>query len=155
MTKVQHTVTIDRPVEEVWDYVLTTRNDPVWITNVVDVGRGSDQPIEVGLEIEETYTFLGKRLPMTMKVTEHEPHRRSAIEFTSGPLPGRGSYDFEPAGGGTRFTMSLETDAHGFFKLAEPVFARMARRDAVASLENLKDILESDTSRNDFRTHGP
>ena len=143
MTQIQHTITIDRPVEEVWDYVLDTRNDPVWITNVVDVGRGADQPVEPGLEIEETYKFLGKRLPMTMKVTDHEPRRRSAIEFTSGPVPGRGSYDFEPVGGGTRFTMTLETDAHGFFKLAEPVFARIARRDAVASLGNLKDILEA------------
>jgi hypothetical protein len=39
--------------------------------------------------------------------------------------------------------MSMETDAHGFFKLAEPVFARMARRDVAASCEHLKDILEA------------
>ena len=143
MTHIQHTITIDRPLDDVWDYVLDTRNDPVWITNVVDVGRGADEPIQVGLEIEETYKFLGVRLPMTLKVTEHEPRRRSAIEMSDGPVPGQGSYDFEPAGDGTRFTMTLATDAHGFFKLAEPVFARMARRDIAASLGNLKDILEA------------
>ena len=143
MTHIQHTITIDRPVDEVWDYVLDTRNDPVWITNVVDVGRGADAPVEVGLEIEETYKFLGVRLPMTLKVTEHEPPRRSAIEFSNGPVPGRGSYQFDAVDGGTRFTMTMDTDAHGFFKLAEPVFARMARRDVAASLGNLKDILEA------------
>ena len=47
-------------------------------------------------------------------------------------------------GGGTRLTARLETDAHGFFKLAEPVFARMARREFVTSVEQLKDILETD-----------
>lgn len=156
MTAIHHTITIDRPVEEVWDYVLDTRNDPVWITNVIDVGRGGDEPVAIGLEIEETYKFLGKRVPMTMKVTEHEPPRRSAIEFVGGPVPGRGTYEFEPVDGGTRFTMSLETDAHGFFKLAEPVFARMARRDVVASLGNLKDILEARAvARNDSRTLAP
>jgi hypothetical protein len=52
--------------------------------------------------------------------------------------------------------MTMETDAHGFFKLAEPVFARMARRDLATSAEHLKDILEANgTHRNDSRTDGP
>jgi uncharacterized membrane protein len=143
MTKLQHTITIARPVDEVWDYVLTTRNDPVWITNVVEVGRGADAPIEPGLEIEETFKFLGVRLPLTLTVTEHEPRRRSAIKVTGGPVPGTGSYEFEPVDGGTRFTMTMETEAHGFFKLAEPVFSRMARREVATSVEQLKDILET------------
>ncbi len=143
MTKLQHTITIDRPLEEVWDYVIDARNDPVWMSQVVEVGRGADQPIEVGLEIDEVVSFLGKRLPVTMRVTEHEPRRHSAIELTRAAVPGRGSYDFAPAGDGTRFTMSLETDAHGFFRLAEPVFARIARRDIVTSCERLKDLLEA------------
>ena len=58
MTKLQHTITIERPVDEVWDYVIDTRNDPVWMTNVVEVGRGADQPVEVGLEIDEVVSFL-------------------------------------------------------------------------------------------------
>jgi uncharacterized membrane protein len=143
MTKLQHTITIERPVDEVWDYVLDTRNDPVWIGPVLEVGQGADQPVELGLDIEETYSFLGIRLPLTLTVTEHQPRRRSAVRI-SGRVPGQGSYDFEPVDGGTRFTMTLETDAHGFFKLAEPVFARMARREVVTSVEQLKDILESD-----------
>ena len=143
MTKLQHTITIDRPLDDVWDYVIDARNDPVWMSQVVEVGRGADQPIEVGLEIDEVVSFLGKRLPVTMRVTEHEPRRHSAIELTRAAVPGRGSYDFAPAGGGTSFTMTLETDAHGFFRLAEPVFARIARRDIVTSCERLKDLLEA------------
>jgi uncharacterized membrane protein len=152
MTKIEHTLTIDRPADEVWDYLMDARNDPVWMNHVVEVGRGADQPVEPGLEIDETLKFLGKRLGVTMRVTEHEPKRRSAIELTGSPVPGRGSYELEPVDGGTRLTAALETDAHGFFKLAEPVFARMARRDFIGNLENLKDILES---RNDSRTDGP
>jgi uncharacterized membrane protein len=152
VTKIEHTLTIDRPVEEVWDYLMDARNDPVWMTHVVEVGRGADQPMEPGLEIDETVKFLGRRLPVTMKVTEHEPKRRSAIELTGSPVPGRGSYELEPVDGGTRLTATLETDAHGFFKLAEPVFARMARRDFAGNFATLKDLLEA---RNDSRTNGP
>jgi carbon monoxide dehydrogenase subunit G len=151
LTRIEHTVTIARPVEEVFEFLMDTRNDPVWMTHVVEVGRNADVPVEPGLEVDETIKFLGKRLPITMTVTEHDPPRRSAIEV-AGVVPGRGSYDLEPAGDGTRLTATLETDAHGFFRLAEPVFARMARRDFIGNFETLKDLLEA---RNDSRTHGP
>jgi hypothetical protein len=29
VTKIEHTLTIDRPVEEVWDFLMDARNDPV------------------------------------------------------------------------------------------------------------------------------
>jgi hypothetical protein len=122
-----------------------------WINNVVEVGRGGDQPVADGVEIDETLKFLGIRVPVTMTVSEHRPTTHSAVDV-SGPVPGRGSYDLAPAGDGTRLTMTFEADAHGFFKLTEPVFARLARRDVTSSLETLKDLLEA---RNDSRTHGP
>lgn len=152
MTKLQHTITIDRPVETVWDYIMDTRNDPIWQSQVVEVGRGADQPVEIGLEVDEVVAFLGRRIPVTLVVTEHEPGRRSAVDVTHAPVPGRGSYDLERVDGGTRLTMTLETDAHGFFRLTEPVFRRMAQRDVVTSCERLKDLLEA---RNDHRTAGP
>ena len=149
MTQVQHTVTIDRPIEEVWDYVMDTRNDPIWQPHVIAVGRNADQPVALGLEIEETVKFLGRTLAVTLKVTEHEPLRHSAIEVTGGPVTGRGSYDLEAVDGGTRFTMTLRCDVHRFFKVTEPVFERAGRRDLMATVATLKDILES---RNDSRT---
>ena len=154
MTMTAHTVTIGRPIEEIWDYLMDNRNDEVWITNVVEVGRGADVPPALGAEVDQTVKFLGVKVPVTLMVTEHEPPVRSAVDVR-GPVDGRGSYRLEPVTGGTRLTISMQTDAHGFFKLAEPVFARMVRRDMVASCENLKDILEANGSRNDSRTDGP
>jgi uncharacterized protein YndB with AHSA1/START domain len=151
MTKIEHAVTIGRPVQEVWDYLMDSRNDAVWITNVVEVGRGGDIPPAPGVEIEETYKFLGVRVPVVLTVTDHEPPTRSAVDVR-GLVAGRGSYRLDPVDSGTRLTMTMETDAHGFFKLAEPVFGRMARRDVTTSCEHLKDLLEA---RNDSRTDGP
>jgi uncharacterized protein YndB with AHSA1/START domain len=152
VTRVDHTVTIERPVQEVWDYLMDSRNDAVWINNVVEVGRGGDLPVADGVEIDETFKFLGVRVPLTLRVTDHRPTAHSAVDVKGGPVAGRGSYDLEPAGEGTRLTMTFEADAHGFFKLTEPVFSRMARRDVTTSLETLKDLLEA---RNDSRTDGP
>lgn len=154
MTKLRYTTIIARPLPEVWDYVLDSRHNPVWMTFVLGVGRGADQPVELGREIEEITRFLGVEVPVTLTITEHEPMRRSRMRITGGPIPGRGTYEFESVDGGTRFTMAMELDGHLFFKLAEPVFARLARRQVVASAGQLKDLLESSAAtRNDSRTY--
>jgi uncharacterized protein YndB with AHSA1/START domain len=156
MTTFNHSITIDRPLEEVWEYVVDPANDPVWQGPVVEVLSGTEGPIEVGSEIQEVTQFLGRRFDITFEVTEHEPMTRSAVRSKAGPVAMQGTYRFEPVDGGTRFSMEGETNAHGLFKLAEPVFARMARREWATCCEQLKDILEEDgASRNDSRTDGP
>jgi hypothetical protein len=142
MTQLQQSITIERPLEAVWDYVLDARNDPVWQAFVVEVGRGADQPAAVGLEVEAVVRFLGRTVPIVLTYTEHEPRRRSAIEV-SGPVQGRGSYELEPVDGGARFTFTIESDSHRFFRVAEPLFARAGKRVVGASLGTLKDDLEA------------
>jgi hypothetical protein len=43
--------------------------------------------------------------------------------------------------------VSGELDAHGLFKLAEPVFARITARELEANLGHLKDLLEADAGK--------
>ena len=45
--------------------------------------------------------------------------------------------------GGTRVTEAVEAEIGGFFKLAEPLVVRMAKRQVAADYGNLKDLLES------------
>lgn len=143
MTRFEHSVTIARPLEEVWAYVMEPANDPVWQGPVIEVHRETGAPLEVGSEIEEAVQFLGRRFEVRYVVTEHEPMTRSAVRTTSGPVHFTGSYTCAATAGGTRFSMEGETDAHGLFKLAEPVFARLARREWAASCEVLKELLEA------------
>lgn len=149
MTKVQHSVVIGRSPEHVWDYVHDISNDPAWQSSVLESRELTEGPMRVGTRIEEERRFLGRRFTTSYEVTEYEPKRRSAVKTTGGPIPASGFYAVEPANGGTRFTMCLETDAHGFFKLAEPVFARMARREIRANLGNLKDLLEAESTQSE------
>ncbi len=142
MTTFEHSVVIRRPVEEVWDYVIDPANDPVWQGAVIEV-RSSHPQLEVGSTIDEVSMFLGRRFEITWVVTEHEPPHYSAVTLAKGPVPMQGSYRFDPVEGGTRFTMKGETEAHGLFRLAEPVFARLARREWASYCEVLKDLLEA------------
>ena len=142
MTKLERSVLIERPIEDVWAFVHEPANDPKWQATIVEA-HAPEEPLGVGTKIREVRRFLGRRFEMEYEVTEYEPHRRSAVRVTSGPIPGGGSYAFEPVNGGTRFSMTLEIDAHGFFRLAEPIFARAAHREMEANLGQLKDLLET------------
>ena len=144
MTKIERSVVIDRPVEEVWEFVHDTTKDALWQTTLVESEKLTDGPTRVGTKVREVCLFLGVRVELAWEVTEFEPTTRSALRGISGPVPLAGGYRFDPVDGGTRLTVTGELDAHGLFKLAEPVFARITARELEANLGHLKDLLEAE-----------
>ena len=95
-----------------------------------------------------TYTsvsrLLGRRLESDIEYTAYEPNKRVAGKVTSGPIPFQFETTFEPAAeGGTKVTTGGEGDVGGFFKLAEPIVARMLKRQFETDIANLKDLLEA------------
>src|SRR5947199_4614916 len=142
MTKIERSIVIDRPIDEVWAFVHDITKDRLWQTTLVESEQLTEGPFGLGTRVREVRQFLGLRVELAWEVTEYEPTRTSAIRGVSGPVPLHGRYLLEPADGGTRFTVSGELDAHGLFKLAEPVFARITSRDLEANLGHLKDLLE-------------
>jgi len=48
MTRFEHSVVIERPLDEVWDYVMEPANDPVWQAMVSEVRREAGAPVEAG-----------------------------------------------------------------------------------------------------------
>jgi uncharacterized membrane protein len=146
MSKIERSIVIDRPVEEVWEFVHDVANDRLWQTTLVESEQLTDGPLGVGTRVREVRHFLGLKIELAWEVTEFEPTRRSAIKGISGPVPLSGGYRLEPLEAGTRFTVSGELDAHGLFKLAEPVFARITARELEANLGHLKDLLEAESA---------
>jgi hypothetical protein len=71
--------------------------------------------MDVGTMVRDVRHFLGLRIESTWEMTEYEPYRTSAIRGVSGPIPLSGRYRVEGFEGGTRFTVTGELDAHGFF----------------------------------------
>ena len=146
MTRFEHSVEIQRPIEDVWAYVSDVANNPVWQGPIQEVRHPAGAPLEVGSEIVEVASFLGKRFEITLVLTQHDPMKGSAVRSSSGPVDLEGTYSFEQVEGGTRFTAKGEVEAHGFFRVAEPVFARIARREWASSCAVLKELLEAETT---------
>jgi uncharacterized membrane protein len=143
MTPVERSIVIDKPVDQVWTFVHDPAKDPLWQTTLLESQQLTEGPIGIGTKVREVRNFLGRRVEMAWEFTEYEPNRRSAIRAVSGPVPLSGGYALEPVDGGTKLTVAGELGAHGLFRLAEPVFARITARELEANLGHLKDLLEA------------
>ena len=148
MVRVENSVVINQPIEEVFAFLSNAENDPVWQAQIQEAKVTSDGPIGVGSTIAQKAHFLGRGIEIEAEITEYERNRKFAWKSTSGPIPSEGQNIFETTGEGqTKFTIVADLDIGGFFKLAEPLVARSARRQTEANLANLKDILEADADR--------
>jgi uncharacterized protein YndB with AHSA1/START domain len=144
MARIEASIVIDRPVEEVFEFATDPEKQPLWQTGVSEAEQISEGPMGVGTTLRGVGHFLGRRIESISEITHYEHNRRIDVKMTSGPMKFEETDTFEPVGDGTRVTFALEGDPGGFFKLAEPVVIRMAQREYEKSLANLKDILEAE-----------
>lgn len=143
MIKFEHSIVINRPVEEVFKFVTTPENDPLWIQSTLKSEQTSEGPMGVGAIVRGESRFLGRSIISTIEVKEYELNRKRAGKTTSGPIPAELVELFEPVEGGTKLTTIGQLEIGGFFKLAEPVVGRMVSRQMESNLANLKDLLEA------------
>jgi uncharacterized membrane protein len=140
--EIEETVTIEQPIERVWAFVMDESNDPLWQTTLTDVHRLTDGPVGVGTRVSESRRFLGRTIETVWEMTECEAPHVSSIASVKAPFAWQGTYTLEEAGGGTRFTLRMQGNPGGFFRIAEPLLERFVRREMAGNLGNLNDVLE-------------
>jgi uncharacterized membrane protein len=62
MTRIERSIVIDRPADEVFDFTHDLKNNALWHTTLVGIRPLSDGPMRVGSRWREIRTFLGKRI---------------------------------------------------------------------------------------------
>ena len=144
MAKMEASVLINRPVEEVFEFLSDVGNWPQWNSTMSEAEQTSEDPVAVGATARGVSEFLGQRIEWTSEVTEYEPNRKVKLRIISGPMLMEQSLTFEPVEGATRLTMAGEGEFGGLFKLAQPVVNRSMKKQSEANLANLKDILEAE-----------
>src|SRR5262245_27248888 len=118
------TVQIDRPIEEVFDFVADPANFPQWAGALVKESRlTSDGPVGVGTTFRQVNVLMGRRFVSEMRVVMYERPSRYEYVTTSGPIHFAGHYTFVPTedGKGTRFTSVDESEPSGLLRYIEPL----------------------------------
>ena len=147
MARVEASEVINRPVEEVFEFVTDLKNDLLWQSGVLESEQTSEGPMGVGTTHRSVSQFMGRRMEGTAEVIEYKANKKITYKAASGPMSLEISYAFEPVEGGTRISFVGEGETGGFFKrlfgLADSILVRMAQRGMETDLANLKDILEA------------
>lgn len=143
MIKVDQSIIIRRPIEEVLAFVADQRNAPRWQSGLLDVRQTTEGPLGVGTRHTFVRKFLGRKVEASNEFVAYEPNANVAFRSTSGPMPFEAWYLFESTVEGTRLTSTIHMQPGGFFGLAEPLIAASLRREMDAGFGDLKDLLES------------
>jgi uncharacterized membrane protein len=84
--RVEESIIIDRPAEEVFEFLSVRTNDPVWMASVTESEwLDPAAPMGVGRRERMVMNALGRR-EFLNEVTEYEPGRRIAHRSVAGPM---------------------------------------------------------------------
>ncbi|MEW2810843.1 SRPBCC family protein [Streptomyces massasporeus] len=137
---------IDRPVEDVFEYLADGRNDPQFSPRVLRIERLPEAPTAVGTVFRSTVKDAGVKTAREFRVTELEaPARIRWTEVSKNSVAvAEGGYDLEPlADGGTRVRLYNVLEGHGLGKLLVGVALTAARKDAPAFGARIKTAAEA------------
>lgn len=143
MFRLEHSVVINRPIEQVFEYVTNIENAPKWKSRLLEIKRTSEGPVGVGTTQTSVGHFLMWRPQTNVEITEYAPNRKVGFKTTSGPVSAMGEFTFESVEGGTRVTLVAGMKPTGFLKLLGPILARWPQSHLETECAKLKELLEA------------
>jgi Polyketide cyclase / dehydrase and lipid transport len=153
MRRIDSTITIARPVPDVFGYFLdldrhVADTDP----RVESVTKEPVGPARPGTTFRFHQRAFGNVRETSTRFTALEPNRRIAFEGQVGPLRPKGVFTFTKADGGTTLNLRID-DTHPLAPLQPlaPLFARIGQKIWDDRLTRIRTVLEA--SRQPAQTH--
>ena len=143
MYKFESSIFINRPQQEVFDYVTNPANNAKWQSGTESAEWTSDGPPGVGSTFKVVASLLGRKIEATVEVTGWDPPSLSRIKSVGGPIPFEITTKFEAQGDGTFLTQTGQAEIGGFFKLAEGLAGKQIAKQGEVERAALKLLLEA------------
>ena len=142
MPHAEHSVTISRPAQDVFDYLAEGSHNREWRSGVLEIARTSEVSGEGATYRQVLAGPGGRRIDGDYRITVFDPPRRLEFQVTAGPARPVGAFELSEAdGSSTSVRFALDVNPSGLMKLMTPMITRQMQRE-VAQLDNLKSILE-------------
>jgi uncharacterized membrane protein len=142
--RVEESIEITRPLQEVFNYVSDVGNYPEWMAHVLEVLKDTEGPPQQNDRFIVAIKSVGRRFETPYERTSYEANRRYTDRAVGGPVPNqRWDCTFQEVPGGTRLMRAVEAEPGGLLKLLGPLQKRAAERQLGKDLKKLKDVLEA------------
>ncbi|MGH2960762.1 MAG: SRPBCC family protein [Solirubrobacterales bacterium] len=140
------TVVVDRPIDEVFDFLANGENDPKFSPRVLEIAKTTDGPPGVGTVYASTVKDAGMKTRREFRLTGFErPTRIRWTEISKNLVQApEGGYDLAREGDGkTRVTLFNVLEGRGIGKLIAPLALRGARSGADEFGQSIKAAVEA------------
>ena len=141
MMKFENSVTINQPVNKVFDFVTNLKNNTQWQTNILELEMTSEGRFELGSTYRCVNRFMGQRLETEVVITDYVADRTCSFRITSGLVTGESNFFFEAVDGATQFTTTAILDLR-YFKFGKIPVKRKISKQLKNDMLQLKRILE-------------
>jgi uncharacterized protein YndB with AHSA1/START domain len=140
VVKVEHSVEIERPAEEVFAWLTDLGRLPEWQASVIE--SRAEGPLGEGSRIRERRRLLGHEAETELEVETFEPGRRLALSTLRGPIDLSVDHVLEEVDGRTTLHVTAEARPGGVLRFAGPAMAARARHELRRDFGRLKELLE-------------
>ena len=141
MVETHYTVTIRRPIAEVFAFLANPMNDSRWRPAVKEISVQG--PVAVGTVVRQVVAGPMGDEDADYRFTAYDVDARFAFETVSGKVRPTGEYRFREVDGGTEVAVSMSAGVPLMLKMFGSVIQKEMDKDA-AALERAREILEAD-----------
>ena len=139
MAVIETITEIERPPEDVFDYIVDMTNELEWNPGVQSMEKLTPGPAGVGTK------YLAKRKQSGLIEVEcvRAERGRHVTFVNGGPIEVTLNVELTPTRSGTRMRAHFDATPRGWFRLIVPVFLLVMKKQEKENLANLKRALES------------
>jgi carbon monoxide dehydrogenase subunit G len=145
MAKIEGQILIGRPVEEVFDFVADSRNEPQY--NPAMAGVELLTPLPIGRGTRFGARMGGAGTPMWVELTEFDRPHRLGSRTTSSMMDTSGALTFAAGGGGTVMSWDWQVHPKGWMRMLGPLSGPLGGRMERQIWASLKRYLETTAAR--------
>lgn len=143
MIEFTNTISINRPVGEVYAYLSDLEHIPEWNWAITETIKTSPGPITVGTRYRQTRS-VPQPATEDLEITRLEPNQHIEIDGTLAQFPARISYHLEETESATQLTNTVSLAPQGAVRLVAPLVASRIKGAVADNLNVLKTRLESE-----------
>jgi hypothetical protein len=130
---------VNRPVEEVFDFLADIRNEVAWNPRVVRIDKTSDGPIGAGTTFHGLYKGIG---PLRTELVEYERPGRLSFRSRGPRMQIAGTFVLSAVQGESNVVLEADLESQGPFRFIAPLMAPLIKRQNAAAAIRLKQALE-------------